>query len=263
MFSHDDRILVAVSGGKDSLSLWDVLQQLGYHVAGLYINLGINDKLNYSAQSQQFSDEFAKQRDLILHKVNLKESYGENVPGVAKRTNRGKDKPCSVCGLIKRHIMNRITQEQGYDVLVTGHNLDDEAAVLFGNTFNWQVDYLLRQAPVLEEAPGFARKAKPFCRFTERETAAYAFLKKIDYIHEECPYATGSTSLYYKQLLNQIEEQQPGAKLRFYVHFLDARKRGLFVDHTNHDFYNQRCHVCNQPTTAPGICAFCRLFIIR
>ena len=42
MFGPDDRVLVAVSGGKDSLSLWDVLLQLGYQADGLYIDLGID-----------------------------------------------------------------------------------------------------------------------------------------------------------------------------------------------------------------------------
>jgi hypothetical protein len=70
--------------------------------------------------------------------------------------------------------MNRIAREMNYDVLATAHNLDDEVAVLMGNVMNWQTEQLTRQAPVLEAEPGFARKVKPFCRFYERETAAYA-----------------------------------------------------------------------------------------
>jgi hypothetical protein len=70
--------------------------------------------------------------------------------------------------------MNQIAQEFNYDVLVTGHNLDDEAAVLFGNTLHWAGDFMLRQAPVLPATPGFSKKAKPLCRFYEKEMAAYA-----------------------------------------------------------------------------------------
>ena len=50
MFSHDEKILVAVSGGKDSLSLWDILIRLGYHADGLYIGLGIDAGVDYSGE---------------------------------------------------------------------------------------------------------------------------------------------------------------------------------------------------------------------
>ena len=46
MFGPEDRVLVAVSGGKDSLALWDVLLDLGYQEGGLYLGLGIG---GYSA----------------------------------------------------------------------------------------------------------------------------------------------------------------------------------------------------------------------
>jgi tRNA-5-methyluridine54 2-sulfurtransferase len=262
LFWRDARILVAVSGGKDSLALWDILCRLGYSADGLYIDLGIHGDDNYSVQSQVYAQDFAAERNLNLQVIHTKESFGETIPELARRNRRGRVKPCAVCGLVKRHTMNRVTYEGGYDVLVTGHNLDDEAAVLFGNAFNWEANLLRRQAPLLEGVPGFARKAKPFCRFYERETAAYVLLRGIEYEYEECPYARGSTSLYYKHLLNQIEAEQPGAKLRFYVNFLKARKEGLFseVKSDESDHYSQRCSNCGQPSTAEGLCAFCRLF---
>ena len=195
MFGEDDRILVAVSGGKDSLALWDILIQLGYQADGLYIGLGIDDGLQYSEESRQLSEAFAAKRGLNLKVVDVKENYGATIPEIAQTTNRGQGKPCSVCGLTKRHIMNKAAVEGGYDVLVTGHNLDDEAAVLFGNTLNWLSSYLLRQGPVLPAHGGLIRKAKPLCRFYEREMAAYALLRGIEYIYEECPHAVGAKTL--------------------------------------------------------------------
>ena len=53
-------------------------------------------------------------------------------------------------------------------------------------------EYLLRQGPVLAESPGLARKVKPLCRFYEREMAAYALLRGIEYIYDECPHAAGA-----------------------------------------------------------------------
>jgi len=198
MFAPEDRILVAVSGGKDSLSLWDVLLRLGYQVEGLYIHLGINGEA-YSDRSLEYVQRFAAAREGARFRVvNLKADYGQSVPELAQTTYRGR-KPCALCGLVKRHIMNRVAYEGSYDAIATGHNLDDEAAVLMQNTLHWQAGYLARQAPVLPSThPRLARKVKPFVRLYERETAAYAIVRGIDYIYDECPHAKGSKTIFYK-----------------------------------------------------------------
>lgn len=260
MFTKDDRILVAVSGGKDSLALWDVLWRLGYHADGLYIGLGIDGGIAYSDRSREVVETFAQERELRLIVEDVPTVYGESIPEMARRTHRGRGKPCSVCGLVKRHIMNRVAREQGYTVLATGHNLDDEAAVLFANVMTWQVGYLARQDPVLPARDGLVKKVKPFFRFYERETAAYALLRGITYIYDECPFAQGAKSIYFKEVLNRLEEERPGTKLQFFLGFLKAKKQGAFVtlqEQVEEELH--ACEVCGQPTTAPGKCAFCRL----
>jgi len=260
MFQRGDRILVAVSGGKDSLSLWDVLHRLGYEADGLYIGLGIDGGVGYSAESQRKAESFAAEHGLRLIVVDVAEVEGATIPEAANLTRRGKDKPCSVCGLTKRHVMNRVARDSGYDVLATGHNLDDEAAVLFGNTLSWSVGYLARQGPVLEaSARGLARKVKPFCRFYERETAAYALLRPIDYIYDECPHAVGAKSIYFKEVLNRMEAERPGLKLSFYLSFLEAKAQGILPSSSQTGSADLHpCETCGQPTSAPGQCAFCR-----
>ena len=57
MFTKEDRLLVAVSGGKDSLALWDILLKLGYRADALYVNLGIG---GYSESSQKKAAHFAE-----------------------------------------------------------------------------------------------------------------------------------------------------------------------------------------------------------
>jgi tRNA-5-methyluridine54 2-sulfurtransferase len=263
MFTHRDHLLVAVSGGKDSLSLWDILNRLGYSADGLYIGLGIDGGVNYSENSLLYARAFAQEHNLLLHVVDIKAEYGETVPELTLRTHRGRYKPCSVCGLTKRHVMNQLARTQGYNALLTGHNLDDEAAILFGNTLNWVGSYLIRQAPVLEaDRPGLVRKVKPLCRMYEREMAAYALLRGIPYIQEECPHSEGSTSIYYKKLLNMLETDRPGAKLSFYLSFLQARRAGLFSS-TADEYAGliHACQECGQPTSAPGLCVFCRMFV--
>jgi uncharacterized protein (TIGR00269 family) len=256
-----EKILVAVSGGKDSLSLWDVLTRLGYAADGLYIDLGIDEGIGYSSKSRVFCEQFAASRGLTLRVESVPETYGRSIAEATRLSSRGRKKPCSICGLVKRHIMNRIGREQGYAALATGHNLDDEAGVLLHNAMTWSGGYLVRQGPVLPASrPGLGRKIKPLCRIYERETAAYALLRGIDYIYEECPFSEGSSTLYYKDVLNRLEEDRPGAKLQFYLSFLQAKDGGLFAPNASGEAELHDCEQCGQPTSAPGKCAFCRLW---
>lgn len=252
MVTPDERILVAVSGGKDSLALWDILLDLGLHADGLYIGLGIGE---YSDESAVYARDFARARDAHLVEVSIPDEFGFDIPTGARAAKRA---PCSACGLSKRHLFNSSAVEGGYDVVATGHNLDDEAAVLFGNVLRWDAAYLGRQYPVLPAAPGFARKVKPLVRLGERETAAYCVLKGIDYIVEECPMASGNRHLGYKEALNSIEETSPGSKAAFYFGFLE-RIAPLVqpVAEEERDGIHP-CPGCGSPTVS-DVCAFCKL----
>lgn len=263
MFGPDDKVLVAVSGGKDSLALWDVLLQLGYRAEGMYIGLGIDEGLAYSHTSLERCRQFVREHrpEAILHVVDLEAEYGMGIPELARKSQRGRGKPCAVCGLVKRHIMNRVACEGGFAAIATGHNLDDEVAVLMQNTLHWQTGYLARQSPVLEERDGLARKVKPLVRLYEREAAAYALVQGIDYIYDECPFAKGSTTNFYKELLNELELASPGAKQQFYLSFLKARDTGAVVFAQPEAGKLRPCTRCGQPTTAGELCAFCRLWM--
>ena len=252
MFGPHDRVLVAVSGGKDSLALWDLLLDLGYEADGLYVGLGIGE---YSDVSGEHTRAFAEQRGARLIEVDLRRDHGYDIPTAARATRRV---PCSACGLSKRHLFDRAALDGGYDVVATGHNLDDEAAVLFGNTLRWDADYLGRQLPVLPARNGFPRKAKPLVRLGEREMAAYCVVRGIDYLVDECPMAAGNRHLRYKEALNAIEAGSPGSKHSFYFNFL-AHAAHRFRDDTAAESDGLReCSVCGSPTTEVT-CAFCQL----
>ncbi len=250
MFSREETIMVAVSGGKDSLALWDVLIEDGYQTAGLYLDLGIFD---YSKESKAKCEAFAAARGQTLHIERVAEAVGAPIPVVQQATRRP---TCSACGLSKRYLMNRAALQHGYPVVATGHNLDDEAATLFGSVMHWQMDALPRQSPALASThPKLVRRVKPLYRLSELETAAYAFLRGIDYIVEECPFAKGATSIAHKEVLNRLEEASPGAKHNFLFGFLD-RARPAFE--RVQDVVLQECTSCGQVTTG-AVCAFCKL----
>ncbi|MEA3020696.1 MAG: tRNA-5-methyluridine54 2-sulfurtransferase [Actinomycetota bacterium] len=252
MLKTGDRVLVAVSGGKDSLALWDLLIDLGFDADGLYLGLGIGA---YSDDSGTYARAFAAERGVKLLEIDLRDDYGFDVPSGAKAIKRV---PCSACGLSKRHLFNTAALEGGYDAVATGHNLDDEAAVLFGNVLHWELEYLGRQLPVLPARPGFPKKIKPLVRLAEREMAAYCVLRGIDYQVEECPMAKGNRHLGYKDALNVVEAQSPGTKAQFYFSFLD-RDAELFSSGAleTQEGLNE-CAECGAPTTGE-VCAFCRL----
>jgi uncharacterized protein (TIGR00269 family) len=248
MLHEQDRVLVAVSGGKDSLALWDILLDQGYRASGLYLGLGIGD---YSDRSGEVVRAFAEERGADLINVDLREKYGYDVPTAGKKGSRS---TCAVCGLSKRYVFNRAALEGGFDVVATGHNLDDEAATLLGNTLRWQTEYIARQFPVLPTRDGMVKKVKPLHRLSERETAAYAFMRRIEYVVEECPLVAGNTQLKHKAAMNHLEASSPGTKASFYLGFLD-RGAGLFTGAAAADL--QQCQRCDQPTTG-RFCAFCR-----
>jgi uncharacterized protein (TIGR00269 family) len=248
MLEPEDRVLVAVSGGKDSLSLWDVLLEIGYRASGLYLGLGIG---GYSSGSENVVRAFAERREAELIVVDLSAEYGFDIPTAGRRGSRS---TCAVCGLSKRYVFNRAALQGGFDVIATGHNLDDEAATLLGNTLRWQTEYIARQFPVLPAEPGLVKKVKPLFRLSELETAAYAFLRGIEYVVEECPLVSGNTQLRYKEALNQLEATSPGTKAQFFLGYLD-RAAALFA--AQGDAELRPCEACGQPTTG-RFCAFCR-----
>jgi uncharacterized protein (TIGR00269 family) len=250
MFTPDEPVLVAVSGGKDSLALWDVLIDDGYRTTGLYLDLGIFD---YSVESRSKCEAFAAARGVPLLVRRVADEVGAPVPVIKSVTRRP---PCSGCGLSKRYLMNRAALDEGMPVVATGHNLDDEAATLFGSVMHWQTDALPRQSPALASThPKLVRRVKPLYRLSERETAAYAFLRKIDYIVDECPFATGATSITHKETLNRLEDASPGAKHNFLFGFLEKARPAF--ERAEAVVLNE-CTRCGQVTTGT-LCAFCKL----
>ena len=253
LLAPDDRILVALSGGKDSLALMLELSLMGYDVTGLHIDLDIPRS---SAAARAHVERFCARHGLRLIVKELKEE-GLSIPLVKDALTRP---VCSACGKIKRHFFNRIAMEGGFTAVATGHNLDDEAARLFSNTLRWDLGYLSDQGPCLEGENGFVRKIKPLWRLTEFETANYAFLMGIENHYAPCPYSPGATFSTLKGLLQKLEAAMPGRKLDFYQGFL-ARGRPAFArEQAESGEALAPCAECGYPTSSGDhICGVCRI----
>ncbi|MCL1986227.1 MAG: adenine nucleotide alpha hydrolase family protein [Betaproteobacteria bacterium] len=251
LFTREDRVLVALSGGKDSLALALELKRQDYQITGLFIDLAIPDASN---AARGVTERFCAHHGI---KLLVKDMAGEGlaVPLVRERLRRP---ICSACGKIKRYWFNRTALENGYTVLATGHNLDDEIARLTSNTLRWDQSYLSDQGPLLEGEDGFARKVKPLWRLSEFETANYAFLMNIEYHHTPCPYSKGASFTMYKLLWQQLEESMPGRKLDFYQAFLERGRPNFAQRETAVGTKLAPCSRCGYPTSA-GLCGVCRI----
>ncbi|HEX2965240.1 MAG TPA: tRNA 2-thiocytidine biosynthesis TtcA family protein, partial [Syntrophorhabdaceae bacterium] len=225
-----DKPIIAVSGGKDSLSLWHIMSALGIDCDGIYIDLGIE---GYSDKSLEKIKQTAAVLNRKLYVFRIASVLDCGIDGLAKALKRV---PCSACGMVKRYIMNRICVEKGYNVLVTGHNLDDEASALLGNVLYWKKEYLWKKDILLEGKEGhLSKKVKPLFLCSERESAAYAIIKGIDYVYEECPFSTRAKSITYKHMLNTLEATSPGTKLAFIKGYLKTMKDMPAAEQTAHE----------------------------
>ncbi|MEW6541971.1 MAG: ATP-binding protein [Bacillota bacterium] len=252
MLQPGDRVLVAVSGGKDSLTVVDVLDRLGYAVQGLHVDLGIGDN-GFSSESSAVCREFFTGRGLPLEIYSLSERFGRSIKDVGRRFDRF----CSICGMTKRHVMNARAVEQGVAALSTGHNLDDLSAALFANLMRWDRRYLAKGLPTLPPEGGFCRKIKPLALLSEREITAYASLRGIRVVTTVCPYSREAKFKRYKELLTAVEHQSPGTRRSFYEGYVKTVP--VFQTGGQAAPALGPCAVCRMPTTAP-VCTFCKLW---
>lgn len=240
-------LLVAVSGGKDSLALWDVLHAMGYSTTGIHVELGIEA---FSRASLEAVRRFARERDLPLIEHSLKQSFGYSIQEIRSRTWR---KICSVCGLLKRQMLNRLTIQNGFSVLASGHNLDDEAGRLLGNILRNRRRYLEKHSPNLASPhPRMPARQKPLYRLESHEIRTYCRLRAIEPIEMTCPLSRGATSHTFKEALDFLESKMPGTKRDFLFSFLDHRTD------TQHIGPDTTCSHCGEPSFAET-CSVCKL----
>ncbi len=253
MFGSKEHIVVAVSGGKDSLSLLHFLINLSkkvptWKITALLIDEGIKGYREFTIKDFL---SFVNEYKVNYRVISFKEEFGYTLDDMVKL---GKEKglpylPCSYCGVMRRYLLNKYARMMGGTVLATAHNLDDVVQTFIMNIIRNSWDKILRLSPATlgGQHPKFVRKVKPFFEVLEKETALYAILNGIYPKHfVECPYAQTNIRWLIRKQLNQLEEKQPGIKyglLRSLLTVLDMLKhRG------SHDVKLRSCKICGEPT---------------
>ncbi len=253
MFTKEEKICVAVSGGKDSMALLHVLHVLGYNVEAFHIDLGIDE---YSRKCREIVERFCKSNRIGYHILKLKQERGKSLKDVLVKTKRP---PCSVCGIVKRYLTNKFARENKYDVVATGHNMDDELVFLFSNLLRGDVSALIKQGPVLETSKLMVKRVKPLYKLTDLEVKYYVEIKSVEHQREECPYSKGAKTLLYKEWWNMLEDGAPGIKANFYLGFLRKIQPVLSAGRKIEKETNpSRCRICGEPTST-DVCSMCKL----
>jgi uncharacterized protein (TIGR00269 family) len=193
-------ICVAVSGGKDSLTTLYLIKKFypKNKVLALLINEGIKGYREHTIKSLK---KYVKEWGVPYKIVNFKKEL-DNIKGA---------RPCSVCGVLRRYYLNK--HARNYDVLVTGHNLDDEAQATLMNVFMRYASRFKRMTNPLVNHYLFVKRVKPLRSLSEREVMAYFMLKGFETPMNECPYARISFRDIVRTALNEFELKHPNSKL--------------------------------------------------
>ena len=221
MLKPEDRIAVAVSGGKDSVTLLHILTKIENdfpqaRLCAVTIDEGIK---GYRDEAIKFAEENCRQLGVQHHVTSFRALFGLELDDlVSLLANKAKSKsadlsPCSYCGVLRRRALNVAARKTKADKLALGHNLDDEAQTILLNIIHGDPLRLARVKPVLQKKhEKFTPRVKPFCEIPEREIAFYAYLKKLPFQSVPCPYATTALRNDVRSLLNCMEERHAGTK---------------------------------------------------
>lgn len=251
------KLAVAVSGGKDSMSILTVLTDLfgprtGITVTALVVDEGLE---GYRKKAIKIAEDFCSSREIDCEVLSFKESFGITMDEVA---NLGDEwRPCTFCGVLRRNLLNRRAREIGAAKIAFGHNLDDMSQSVLMNIVNGDVQRLVRLGPHVKVQEGLVPRLLPLRVIPEAEVKFYAELKEIPHLESHCPYRPRAHRLGFLELINSLEEETPGTKhsiLSSYDQMIPALREHFPAVQLN------KCGECGEPTMG-DICKACELLV--
>jgi uncharacterized protein (TIGR00269 family) len=255
LLDKEDHIGVAVSGGKDSLTTLSLLKRISEEnpkikISAYVINEGI---YGYRDATMVVAQKFCEKLNVSLHVFSYEEEFGMSLDEILKVLDV---KPCSICGVFRRYLLNKKAKELGFTKVATGHNMDDEVQSIMMNQYRGDLKASARLGPRtgLREQQGFVTRIKPLYLCSEKEVTTYAFLKGILDRFTECPNVVKSYRAEVRDNLNEFERKFPGTKHNIITSFLE----GLSL--LKEQFKDEAlgvCPVCSEPS-AKGECNACK-----
>jgi uncharacterized protein (TIGR00269 family) len=259
MVKHGDRIAVAVSGGKDSLSLLHIMKMLcqkhGSKPYAVTIDEGIE---GYRDESLKIVKEFSTRLDVECKILSYKELYGATLDETLEERNRKEKKTgaCSICGTFRRRAIDIAAESVGANVLATAHNLDDVLQTFMINILAGDVERIGWTYPEPVEYANGLKKIKPFTEIYEHEIAFYALANGIPFQSEECPHMNESIRSEIREFLNKLEGEHPGIKYNAYSTLVKVAKRLRDSGNKKHN----KCILCGRDSTNK-ICSVCTMTV--
>lgn len=241
-FSINGRIAVALSGGKDSSACLHALHNLKLDLLPFYINLGIE---SYSDKCQKKAEEVCSLLGYELHVLDIKE-YGINLADESK--------PCSICGTVKRYLMNKFAYEMKCNYVATGHNLSDVVTFALNNFSSGNILNFRGNKPYLEgkEKYKMVAKIKPLYYLKDKECMLYTYINKLPYATEDCPHALNAPTVLIKEWVHEMEGKKPGTMLNM------AKSFWRLEEMIEKDVRLNQCERCGYASFR-NICKFCRI----
>lgn len=260
MFEPDDRIGVALSGGKDSLVLLYILNEIEERfpkseVMAISIDEGIKD---YRDEALRIARDACRNLGITHNVLSFKELYGYTLDEIVQRLRRSGDglTPCAYCGVLRRKALNLAAREMAVDKLALAHNLDDEVQTVILNLIHGAVLRLIRVAPSVKvRHPKFVQRVKPLCLVPEKETTLWAYLNRIEFQSIPCPYAGEALRNDVRQTLNRWEVKHPGIK---YTVFHSSQRLVNLLEASLETVELKECEMCGEPTSGK-VCKACKL----
>lgn len=265
MIKHGDTVAVAVSGGKDSLVLLNVLKNtLGNQdpeLVAITVDEGIK---GYRDESLNIVKNFCANIGVENRIMSFSELFGLSMDKAMEVRPSEKLSSCSMCGTFRRRALDLLAESCGANIVATGHNLDDYIQTFLINLFAGDVERIGWTYPEpVEYGITDLRKIKPLMEIYEREIVLYAIHNNIPFQSEECPYKDESIRSAFRNHLNTLEKIHPGIKYNAYSSILKIAKKvksatPLSALNVNHGVQQEhkRCMICNRDSSN-RICSVC------
>lgn len=248
-------VAVAVSGGKDSIVALRILHDLlgprrGTRLVAITIDEGIR---LYRPPSLKVVAAHCREIGVEHQVVQFREMFGLTMDSTRRRW--GDSTPCTYCGVLRRHCLNRRAREIGADVLATGLNLDDTAQSILMNICRGDVRRLARLGPHGRLQEGLVPRIQPLRQVTDKESFLYATLMGYPVHHSVCPYAADAMRNRFRELVSGLESASPGTRFCI-LNSHEAMRMALEDGYPPASL--DRCPECGEPS-ADGLCEACRL----
>jgi uncharacterized protein (TIGR00269 family) len=210
-----DKTAVALSGGKDSMTVLTILKSVAHKApkSSLFAIMIDEGVPGYRDELVKRGAKYCKELGVDYHIFSFKEELGMTVIEMAKKVEKlGYNLlPCSYCGVFRRQLLNSKARELGATKIATGHNLDDECETALMNFLRGDITQIARggaRVGALRDK-SFVPRIKPLRDTPEKEVALYAKIKKIPIVAGKCPYSRDSFRTAINKVTLQLEKKYP------------------------------------------------------